>query len=361
MKVKVFSTQMGEREVETEATTWEGLQGDLKKQGISFNKMKAVIGETKLTLEAGGAMLPAQGFTLFLMNKKTKAGLGKEFNSYKYGQLRGTVRVILTDDPSSAELFNKGKNYTTKKGDELLKLLKKYKGSVPTLDKVEKFLADAKAAKGKKKPKAKKETAKPKGVTVGKNEVVEPKRGFGADEASKKTEKKTKKNSIIEKAQQAAKESVKEVEATMKETPKTVEDMVKDIQDSKKSSSEHEGLNILNNAVSLLKDVMINDVDRILQEDIETLTQRLAKKADEANAIWEDEVKKLAEAEAKRLAAEAEAAEEARLEEEERLRQEKEDEEIRVAQEKEEEEERAKKEASDKAMREMRDMFSDVK
>jgi hypothetical protein len=76
MNVKVFSTQMGERIVETSARTWGELQADLDSQGIGYQKMKAVIGENKLTLEADGAMLPTQGFTLFLMNKKTKAGKG---------------------------------------------------------------------------------------------------------------------------------------------------------------------------------------------------------------------------------------------------------------------------------------------
>ena len=65
---------MGEKIIETEATIWGELKTALSENGVSYEKMKAVIGETKLTLEADNALLPTEGFTLFLMNKKTKAG-----------------------------------------------------------------------------------------------------------------------------------------------------------------------------------------------------------------------------------------------------------------------------------------------
>lgn len=347
MKVKVFSTQMGEREIETQATTWEGLQKDLSGEGISFNKMKAVIGETKLTLEAGGATLPTQGFTLFLMNKKTKAGLGKEFNSYKYGHLRGTVRVILTDDPSSADLFNKGKNYTTKKGDELLKLLKKYKGSVPTLDTVEEFLAAAKAAKGKKKlkapakpkvkakasiPKVKAKAVAPKKkvadiggaqipekkkVVIGKNDLPDPKVGFGKGG-----------DNVIEKAKKA----------------------VADMDVVKEENISDGTLKDMDDALALLYNFDVSEIDHMIHEDIQALTTRLEGKRGDLlkiiKAVAEKALKEKEEAEAK---------------ENERLAAEQEAEEARVAQEKIDDEAREKEEVSEKAMRDMRDMFSDVK
>ena len=147
MLVKVFSTQMGERELETSASTWGQLQQDLDDNSISYSKMKAVIGESKLTLEADGAALPTEGFTLFLMNKKTKAGLGKDLSSYKYGELRGTVRFILDQTPSTSDYFNQGKNYTTKSGYVLRELLEFYEGEIPDLDDVNEFLAEAKANK----------------------------------------------------------------------------------------------------------------------------------------------------------------------------------------------------------------------
>ena len=170
MKVKVYSTQMGEKEIETSATTWGELQRDLSSNSVNYDKMKAVIGENKLTLEADGAMLPATGFTLFLMNKKTKAGAKKSLATYKYGELRGTIRYILDQDPSQTTYFNKGRNYTTKSTDKLKELLSYYEGVTPSLDDVMIFIAAAKANKAIKKT-----------ISIKKNEVKEPIRGFGAD------------------------------------------------------------------------------------------------------------------------------------------------------------------------------------
>jgi len=129
MKVKIFSTQMGEREVETSATTWGDLQRELNNAGIKHEKMKAVIGESKLTLEADGASLPTTGFTLFLMNKKTKAGSGISTMSYK--ELRGSIKDILaTNEVEGKAHFNVGKNYTTKGTEILRDLLASWSGVI---------------------------------------------------------------------------------------------------------------------------------------------------------------------------------------------------------------------------------------
>jgi hypothetical protein len=357
MIVKVFSTQMGEKSVETQATTWEGLQSDLRKEGISYDKMKAVIGENKLTLEAGQAMLPATGFTLFLMNKKTKAGMGKKhYASHSYGELRGSIRFILDKDPSAATKFNEGKNYTTKGTEVLRDLLSKYKGITPSIKDVKEFLAEAKAKKGLKKPKKTK---------VIKNTVETPKRGFAVDKAEKllcKEEAVKKVNPVIAKAEKAV-EEVKE--------EKTVADVVESVKEDKEQeafSQIHKGLSTLNEAISKLLEVDVRDLDHMLHEDIQVLRDRLVKKANDGNEIWVDVIlakKREAEAEAKKVAeakAIAEArAEERRLDEEERLAQEIADEEIRVAEEKEAEEEAQKKAEYQKSVNDMRGMFSDVK
>jgi hypothetical protein len=85
MKVKVYSTQMGERVVDSSAKNWGELQSDLSDGGISFDNMKAVIGETKLTMDSSSSVVPQEDFTLFLMPKKTKAGsekVKKDINAY---------------------------------------------------------------------------------------------------------------------------------------------------------------------------------------------------------------------------------------------------------------------------------------
>ena len=348
MKVKVFSTQMGEKEVETGATTWGELQTDLKKSGISFSKMKAVIGENKLTLEADGAMLPAQGFTLFLMNKKTKAGADVSTLSYK--QLRKTISVILLKDGEAAkEYFNEGKNYTTKSTDILRDLLSSYSGIVPSIKECEDFIP-SKITKSKKKKSAtviKKDKAvasKPKKIKG--NKTLEPVMR-PVDEPkviNKDTVKKVKKaNPVIEEANKAVADVVESVKVSK-------EDEVHHIEDEKVEVEGHTGLNIFDEAVSLLKEVMIHDIDRLLQEDVEALTQRLARKATEATEIYslvaEKKAKKAEEerlaklkaqeeaAEAEQKRAEEEAKEKAEKEEEDRLAKEKSDAEAKVAEEK---------------------------
>ena len=79
----------------------------------------------------------------------------KELSSYKYGELRGTVRFILDQSPDTASYFNEGKNYTTKSGDILRTLLEEYTGEIPNLEYVTTFIAAAKANKGVKTKKVK--------------------------------------------------------------------------------------------------------------------------------------------------------------------------------------------------------------
>lgn len=81
--VTVYSTS-GSSEgqtVATEATNWRSLQEDLGRASINYNGMKAIIGETKHTLESPEATLPEGDFRLFLMPVRTKSG-GKPDGSY---------------------------------------------------------------------------------------------------------------------------------------------------------------------------------------------------------------------------------------------------------------------------------------
>jgi argininosuccinate lyase len=74
-QVLVYNT-IGQNEVviTTSAATWEQLQRDLHSQGVPFRDMKAVIGETQVTLESRGAQLPTTDFSLFLVPEKVKSG-----------------------------------------------------------------------------------------------------------------------------------------------------------------------------------------------------------------------------------------------------------------------------------------------
>lgn len=126
VEVKVYSSLMGEKVISTTACTWGQLQKQLDKDGVSYNGMKAVIGETKMTMESSASQLPDTGFTLFLMPVKTKSG-AKPGDGLSYKELRGAIQSRISNDSSAASHFNVGKNYITKGTEELRTLLNSYK------------------------------------------------------------------------------------------------------------------------------------------------------------------------------------------------------------------------------------------
>ena len=71
-KVTIFSTQSNTSQtIETSASTW----GELKKElPASAASTRAVVRETRNTLESGGAQLPNQDFTLFMYPERVKSG-----------------------------------------------------------------------------------------------------------------------------------------------------------------------------------------------------------------------------------------------------------------------------------------------
>ena len=70
-KVTVWSTQeRSTQTIETSAKTW----GELKNELSNVGNTRAVIRETRNTLESGQAQLPNQDFTLFLYPEKVRSG-----------------------------------------------------------------------------------------------------------------------------------------------------------------------------------------------------------------------------------------------------------------------------------------------
>ena len=76
-KIVVYSsaTQRA-NDVMTDATTWGVLKSKLSMDGLLTGQMKAIIGQTKLTLDHVDAELPEGDFQLFLVPEKTKSGSG---------------------------------------------------------------------------------------------------------------------------------------------------------------------------------------------------------------------------------------------------------------------------------------------
>ncbi len=63
------------KSIDSEATTWGELKDDFDENGIAHTDLKAVVKETKVTLEADGAVLPEGNFTIFMFPSKIKSGL----------------------------------------------------------------------------------------------------------------------------------------------------------------------------------------------------------------------------------------------------------------------------------------------
>ena len=92
-KITVLSTLVGNKQITSDATTFEGIHADLEKIGITINQFKFVVGQTKGTLELPSAELPSGDFTLVVTPLKTKAG------SLTYAEMKAFIR----DERNKAE------------------------------------------------------------------------------------------------------------------------------------------------------------------------------------------------------------------------------------------------------------------
>lgn len=78
IEVQVYNTATSKRNTfKTNAVVFGELIQDMVESGISFDskKMKAIIGESRLSLESMEAQLPKENFKLFLFPKETKSGV----------------------------------------------------------------------------------------------------------------------------------------------------------------------------------------------------------------------------------------------------------------------------------------------
>ena len=119
------STGKSSYAVESDATLWKDLQVDMAHAGVDFKKssMKAVVGETRVTLESDNAVLIDGPFTLFLMPVKTKSGADRK-------AIMEEIKSIIAKNPSKKDFFKVGKlNMTQLPTDKLIELLNKYSGN----------------------------------------------------------------------------------------------------------------------------------------------------------------------------------------------------------------------------------------
>ena len=106
-KVTVWSTQeRSTQTIETSAKTW----GELKNELSNVGNTRAVIRETRNTLESGQAQLPNQDFTLFLYPEKVRSGRTVKVQKVKEADWDNTVDTLVVE---------KVKEYT-KEFDEII-------------------------------------------------------------------------------------------------------------------------------------------------------------------------------------------------------------------------------------------------
>lgn len=133
--VLVYTTtgQGNNKTFESVSETFGDLKRELSANGITHDNMKAVVGESRVTLESDLAQLPTTNFTLFLMPKKTKAGVtATEIDKMDFKQLREEMKKIFAENPSAKSHFIDGsKNWTQLSLDKIKELLKSWIGKSP--------------------------------------------------------------------------------------------------------------------------------------------------------------------------------------------------------------------------------------
>lgn len=103
--IRVISTQADSAiSIESNATTWSQLKEELGARFSGVSDMKAIVRETRVTLESPEAQLPEANFTIILSMKKIASGV-----RYSISQLRelrtklNNVFADLLEDVASEE------------------------------------------------------------------------------------------------------------------------------------------------------------------------------------------------------------------------------------------------------------------
>ena len=128
-EIVAYATKGGKiAKINSDVKTWGELKLLLKREGYDLNSLLAAESINRADLVNDLAVLPEGPFRVFLRPKQTKSGA-----DLPYKEVRAKVQELIASDGDVAKAhFNEGKNYTTKKGDELNVLLNSYKGGSVT-------------------------------------------------------------------------------------------------------------------------------------------------------------------------------------------------------------------------------------
>ena len=128
-EIVAYATKGGKiAKINSDVKTWGELKPLLKREGYDLNSLLAAESINRADLVNDLAVLPEGPFRVFLRPKQTKSG-----TDLPYKEVRAKIQELIASDGDVAKAhFNEGKNYTTKKGDELNVLLNSYKGGSGT-------------------------------------------------------------------------------------------------------------------------------------------------------------------------------------------------------------------------------------
>lgn len=113
--------------IQTDGKSLKDITGELSKLNINTNNMRLIVGETETELVSPDSVLPEGEFTLFLMQKESKAGAK---TVYDRKALYGQIKDIIDKDAAAKQYFTvDGKNYTQVGSEKLAELIAAYTGS----------------------------------------------------------------------------------------------------------------------------------------------------------------------------------------------------------------------------------------
>ena len=96
--IRVISTQSDRAQsVESAASTWGELQSALSGIISNVNDMKAIVRETRVSLESPEALLPEGNFTVILSMKKIASGNETRYSDSQLKELRTKLNNLFND------------------------------------------------------------------------------------------------------------------------------------------------------------------------------------------------------------------------------------------------------------------------
>lgn len=80
--IRVISSQTNSaKTIQSSATSWGDLKSELSNHFSGVSDMKAIVRDTRVTLEASDAVLPTSDFTIILSMKKIASGIEESDNN----------------------------------------------------------------------------------------------------------------------------------------------------------------------------------------------------------------------------------------------------------------------------------------